>query len=152
MTDKKASEETAATALTGAEYWAGVQSATDVTISVSQMVAAVFAKSSTVTALSIAAGVVNIDLSLGDFFTLALTANVTSITFSNLPDVGKGASKWIEIVQGAGPYTVAFPTSFKWAGGTVGVVSTVSATVDELAITTVNNGTAWRATLGKAFA
>lgn len=106
----------------------------------------------TVTALSISSGVVNIDCSLGDYFTLTLTANVTSITFSNLPGSGKGASKWVEIVQGSGPYTVAFPSSFKWAGGTLGVVSTVNATVDELAITTVNNGTAWKATLAKAFA
>lgn len=104
----------------------------------------------TVTALSIASGVVNIDCSLGDYFTLTLTANVTSITFSNLPGSGKGASKWIEIAQG-GSYTVAWPASFKWAGGTAGVVSTASAT-DELAITTVNNGTAWKATIGKAFA
>lgn len=110
------------------------------------------AGSSTVTALAIAAGVVNIDCSLGDYFTLTLTANVTSITFSNLPGSGKGASKFIEFVQGAGPFTVAWPASFKWAGGTVGSVSTVNATVDELAITTLNNGTAWKATLAKAWA
>lgn len=38
-----------------------------------------------VTALSISSGVVNINCALGDYFTLSLTANVTSITFSNLP-------------------------------------------------------------------
>lgn len=104
----------------------------------------------TVTALAIVAGVVDIDCALGDYFTLALSANVTSITFSNLPGAGKGASKWIEIVQGGG-YTVAWPASFKWAGGSAGAVSATSAT-DELGITTVNNGTSWKATLGKAFA
>ncbi|MGK2897201.1 MAG: hypothetical protein ACSLE9_00740 [Burkholderiaceae bacterium] len=113
--------------------------------------AAASAGANTVTALSISSGVVNIDCSLGDYFTLALTAHVTSITFSNLPGSGKGASKWVEIVQGAGPYTVAWPASFKWAGGSAGAVSTANAAVDELAITTVNNGTAWKATLGQAF-
>lgn len=105
-----------------------------------------------VTALSISSGVVNIDCALGDYFTLALTANVTSITFSNLPGSGKGATKWIEIVQDSTPRTVAWPASFKWEGGSAGAVSTGSGAVDELAITTLNNGTAWKASLAKAFA
>jgi hypothetical protein len=102
-------------------------------------------------ALSIASGVVDVDCSLSDYFTLTLTANVTSITFSNLPGSGKAATKWIEIVQGAGPYTVAWPASFKWAGGSAGAVSTGNGDVDELAITTLNNGSAWKATLAKDF-
>lgn len=105
-----------------------------------------------VTALSISTGVVDIDCSRGDYFTLTLSENVTSITFSHLPGSGRGATKWIEIVQGAGPYTVAWPSSFKWAGGSAGAVSTANAAVDELAITTVDAGTTWKGTLAKAFA
>lgn len=107
---------------------------------------------STVTALAIASGVVNIDCSLGDYFTLALTANVTGITFSNLPASGHGASKLVRITQDATPRTVAWPASFKWAGGTAGAVSTASAAVDVLAISSFDAGTTWRATLSKAFA
>jgi hypothetical protein len=103
-------------------------------------------------ALTISSGAVNIDCALSDYFTLTLTANVTSITFTNLPGSGKAATKWVEIVQGAGPYTVAWPASFKWANGSAGAVSTADGAVDELAITTLNNGTAWKATLAKAFA
>lgn len=106
---------------------------------------------STVTALSISSGVVDIDCSLGDYFTLALTANVTSITFSNLPASGHGASKLVRITQDATPRTVAWPASFKWAGGAAGAVSTASAAVDLLAISTFDAGTTWRATLSKAF-
>jgi hypothetical protein len=105
----------------------------------------------TVTALA-TSGTVNIDCSLGDYFTLALAGNVTSITFTNLPGSGKGASKWIRITQDSTPRTVAWPASFKWAGGVAGAVSTGSGVIDHLAITTVNNGTAWNATLAKAFA
>lgn len=107
---------------------------------------------STVTALAIASGVVDIDCSLGDYFTLALTANVTGITFSNLPAAGHGASKLVRITQDATPRTVAWPASFKWAGGAAGAVSTASAAVDVLAISTFDAGTTWRATLSKAFA
>jgi hypothetical protein len=105
-----------------------------------------------VSALSISSGVVNINCALGDYFTLALTANVTSITFSNLPGSGKGASLMLRITQDTTPRTVAWPASFRWAGGVAGAVSTGSGAIDLLAITTLNNGTTWHATLAKGFA
>ena len=104
---------------------------------------------STVSALS-TSGSVAIDYALGDYFTLALNANVTSITFSNLP--AGGASLMVRITQDSTPRTVAWPASFKWAGGSAGAVSTGSGAVDLLAITTFDAGTTWRATLAKAFA
>jgi hypothetical protein len=104
-----------------------------------------------VTALTISSGAVNIDCALGDYFTLALNANVTSITFSNLPGSGKGATKMIRITQDTTARTVAWPSSFKWADGTAGAVSTASGAIDVLAITTFNNGAAWHATLAKDF-
>lgn len=107
---------------------------------------------STVTALSSSSGVVNLDCSLGDYYTLALTENVTSITFSNLPGSGHGASKMVRITQDSTARTVAWPASFKWAGGSAGAVSTASGAVDVLAISSFDNGTTWRATLAKAFA
>lgn len=104
------------------------------------------------TALSIAAGVVNINCALGDYFTLALSANVTSLTFSNLPAAGKARTIMVEITQDASAAkTFAFPASFKWPGGTLGVISTALSAVDVLAITTFNNGTAWRANLGNNY-
>jgi hypothetical protein len=104
-----------------------------------------------VTALSINSGAVNINCALGDYFTLALNANVTSITFSNLPGSGKGATKMIRITQDTTARTVAWPGSFKWADGAAGAVSTASGAIDVLAITTFNNGAAWHATLAKDF-
>lgn len=145
---KKISELTAAADIANADVLPIVQSGTTKKLAFADLKKSMVG----VTALSIASGVVNIDCSAGDYFTLTLTANVTSITFSNLPGSGKAATKWVEIVQGAGPYTVAWPASFKWAGGSAGVVSTANGAVDELAITTLNNGTAWKATLAKGFA
>ncbi len=103
---------------------------------------------SAVTALAIASGVVNIDCSLGDYFTLALNANVTSITFSNLPAAGKGASLMIRITQDTTPRTVAWPASFRWEGAGP-AVSTGSGAVDLLAITSFDSGTKWDGTLSK---
>ncbi|MCL6710447.1 hypothetical protein M8R20_26350 [Pseudomonas sp. R2.Fl] len=97
-------------------------------------------------------GAVTIDCALGDYFTCALSGNVTSISFSNLPGSGKGATKMVKFTQDSTPRTVAWPASFKWAGGTPGAVSTGSGAVDVLAMTTFDNGTTWDATLAKAFA
>lgn len=110
------------------------------------------AANDTVTVAASASGVLNINLALGDYFTIALSENVTSLTFSNLPGSGKGASKMLRFTQDSTPRTVAWPASFRWAGGVAGAVSTGSGAIDLLAITTLNNGTNWNATLAKAFA
>lgn len=102
----------------------------------------------TVSVLTPAAGVVTIDLSLGDYFTLAPTANVTSIVFTNLPGSGKGTTKMIRFTQDTTPRTVAWPASFRWEGAAPSV-STGSGAVDVLSITTFDNGTKWDATLSK---
>jgi len=108
---------------------------------------------SPINALANVAGVVNIDCSLGNFFTLALAANVTSITFSNLPAAGLAQSIMVAITQDpATARTVAFPAAFDWPGGTVGVVSTGLSAVDLLGISTFNQGTTWLANLAKAYA
>lgn len=106
-----------------------------------------------VSALTNSAGTVAINCALGDYFTLSLTANVTSITFSNLPASGKAQTIMVEVKQDAtGSRTATWPSSFKWAGGSAGVLSTAANSVDVLALTTFDQGTTWRATLAKAFA
>jgi hypothetical protein len=102
----------------------------------------------TVTALA-TSGSVGIDVSLGDYFTLALAGNVSGFTFSNLPGSGKGVSLMIRITQDATARTVAWPSSFRWEG-TAPVVSTGSGAIDLLALTSFDNGTKWDATLSKA--
>lgn len=102
-----------------------------------------------VNALTNSAGVVNIDCSLGDYFTLALGANVTSITFSNLPASGKAASLMVRVTQDPSTArTVAWPASFRWEG-TAPAVSTTLSAVDLLAITSFDQGTKWDGTLSK---
>lgn len=106
---------------------------------------------SSVSALA-TSGAITVNYALGDYFTIALAGNVTSWSFSNMPGTGKGATLMIRITQDSTPRTVAWPASFKWAGGVAGSVSTGSGAIDVLAITTFDNGTTWVATLAKAFA
>lgn len=102
-----------------------------------------------VSVLAISSGNVTVDCSLGDYFTLALNANVTGWTFTN---VAPGCSLLIEFTQDSTSRTVAWPTSFVWPGGVAGAVSTGSGAQDMLAISTFDAGGSWKATIGKAFA
>lgn len=103
---------------------------------------------SPVTAVTSSGGVLNLNLTLGNYFTVALTENVTSITFSNLPGSGFGTTVMVRITQGLGSYTVAWPASFRWEGAAP-TVSTANGAVDVLAILTFDNGTKWDAILSE---
>ena len=95
-------------------------------------------------ALSIAAGVVAIDLSLGEHFTLTLSANVTSITFTNLPAAGFARELSIRFVQDAtGGRTVALPASFKATGGSDTAVAAAASAYTLLTAVTFDQGTRW---------
>lgn len=108
---------------------------------------------SPVTALAIAAGVVNIDCSLGDYFTLALTANVTSITFSNLPASGIGRTLCVAIAQDAtGSRTVALPASFKAIGNSDTAVQSAANAKTRLIMSTLDGGTTWPYAMAKVAA
>lgn len=102
-----------------------------------------------VNAAPVSSGVATVDCSLGDYFTLAPTANLTGWTFTNVPPA---CSLMIDITQDTTARTVAWPASFKWAAGSPGAVSTTAGAKDLLAITTFNGGVTWHVTLAKAFA
>lgn len=101
-----------------------------------------------VTALTISAGTVNIDCALGDFFTLALTANVTGITFTNLPASGRAVSLALRVRQdGTGGRTVALPASFRATTGSDTAVQSAANAWTLLTLTTFDQGTRWEYTM-----
>lgn len=106
----------------------------------------------TVTALSISAGAVTINLALGNMFTITLNQNITTTTFTNVPASGKGQGITIEVKQDAtGGRTWTWPAAVKWSGGTY--VPTVTANaIDEVSFRTYDQGTTYRGTYAKAYA
>lgn len=96
-----------------------------------------------ITALAIATGTINIDCELGDYFTLALNANVGTMTFSNLPPAGMGRTLSITITQGSGGNTLALPSSFKFISGSDTTVQDAGAAVTKLFIETIDGGATW---------
>lgn len=108
---------------------------------------------SPVTVLSIAAGVVTVDCSLGDYFTLTLTANVTGITFSNLPASGVGRALCIDFTQDAtGGRTVALPASFKAIGNSDTAVQSAANAKTRMILSTIDGGTTWPYSMAKVAA
>lgn len=102
----------------------------------------------TVSSVSSVSGVVTLDWSLGDYFLLELTENVTSWVIDNPPGAGLGFSLMVEITQGAGPYTVAKPDTVP---GGVLAVSTDDGAVDLLAISSFDNGATLRSNLANDY-
>lgn len=91
-------------------------------------------------ALAIVAGAVAIDLSSYIDFTLALTANVTSLAFSNATQ-GSGASFMIEVTANGTPFT--------WADSAVALngaytPSSTNGKRDLLSYMTFDGGATWR--------
>lgn len=102
-------------------------------------------------AVTFSATAMAIDCALSNVFTTTFTANVTTApTLSNLKD-GQSIN-WFITQDATGSRTMTWPTSFKWPGGTAGVLSTAANSVD-LVVATYRSATGfWYATLSKAFA
>lgn len=148
MADMKISDLTAAAALTSsdlAELEQPGESAGTRSRKITLALLHAFFRKRVVTALSIASGTVTVDCSLGEKFTLTLSANVTTLTLSNLLGSGFATEVEIEITQdGTGGRTFALPAAFKALGGSDTAIAAGANAVTVLTAVTFDNGTTWR--------
>lgn len=87
------------------------------------------------------------DMANGNVQTITATASGTMVTPAN---ASAGTTLILKITQdGTGSRVVTWPSTFKWPGGTAGVLSTAAGAVDVL--TGVYDGTNWSVSLQKAF-
>lgn len=102
-----------------------------------------------VAAVSISSNTLTLDLSASNIFACTLNANVTTFTISNTPATSGIAIGFTVIFTADGtPRTVAWPSSFKWAGGTA---PTITGTIDKRDVFTLvspDNGSSWLAFVG----
>lgn len=93
----------------------------------------------------------NLDCSNGNVQSLTMTDNVpiSGFVVSNPKD---GQTVNLFIKQGAGAYTLGWPTNFKWPGGVAGTISTTNNATDLLVLTYRAATAFWYCTLLKAFA
>lgn len=101
-------------------------------------------------AVTFSATAMAINCALSNAFTTTFTANVTvAPTFSNLKD-GQTIN-WFITQDATGSRTMTWPASFKWPGGTAGVLSTAANAVDLVVATYRATPGHWYVTLTKDF-
>jgi hypothetical protein len=90
------------------------------------------------------------DCKLSNVFTTTLTANI--IAAISLINPGDGQTlNWFFTQDATGSRTMIWPTTFKWAGGTAGVLSTAANSVDLLVATYRAATGFWYVSLSKDF-
>jgi len=87
-------------------------------------------------------GTATIDLSTGRLFEVTLTAN-TTIAFSNVPAAGVVSCTLVLIQDSTGGWTVTWPASVKWNGGTAPTISTGAGAIDIVELFSYDGGTTW---------
>jgi len=104
------------------------------------------------TAPAISAGVLTLDLSLGNCFAVSLNANVTTLTISNPAASGKLASCMVMFTADGTLRTVAAPTGGVYPGGAAPVMTSTLNKRDWLQYMTFDGGATWFIfTLGQNF-
>jgi hypothetical protein len=104
----------------------------------------------TPSAVTFSATAMTVNCALSNVFTTTFTANVTTAPTLSSPIDGQTIN-WFITQDATGSRTITWPTSFKWSGGLVPVLSTTANSVDLLVATYRSATSAWYATLTKAF-
>lgn len=88
-------------------------------------------------------GALTIDLEAGNVAEATLTED-TSIDFTNPPAAGKAGSLTLILKQdGTGGWSVTWPGSVVWPGGSAPSLSTAADAIDVLTFVTTDGGTTW---------
>jgi len=129
--------------LTGAELLELLQGGVNKHLDIDALAA--FIRKQAVAAASSTLGVLTLDCSVAQNFTVTLTENITSIVLTNL--MGSGFTTEIEVEfkqNGTGGFTVALPANFKALGSSDTAVASAANAVTVLSAKTFDNGATWR--------
>jgi hypothetical protein len=92
---------------------------------------------------TISSGVLAIDCALGNVLAISLNANITSITFSNVPASGSAYSIILSFTADGTARTIAWPAAVRWPGGTAPTMTSTNNKVDTIVLYTYDGGTNW---------
>lgn len=101
-------------------------------------------------AVTFSATAMTVNCDLSNVFTTTLTANVTTAPTLSSPNDGQTIN-WFLTQDATASRTMTWPTSFKWPGGSAGVLSTAANSRDLLVATYLASTGFWYATLVKDF-
>ncbi len=95
------------------------------------------------------AATTNLNCALGNVFAITMIANITSLTFSNVPASGKAYAIVLKVIQDAtGTRSFTFPASVKWPGNVAPTLTSTANKYDVLVLFTLDGGTSWTGSVG----
>lgn len=100
------------------------------------------------TAPTISSGTLTLDCSAGNVFNVALNANITTLSFTNVPSSGTAFALTLLLTADGTARTVTWGASVKWPGGTAPTLTSTNGKVDAFVLFTHDGGTNWLAFTG----
>lgn len=97
------------------------------------------------TAPSISAGTLTINCAAGNVFSVNLNANVTTLTFTNVPTSGTAFALTLSFKADGTARTITWGASVLWPGGTAPTLTSTNNKVDTFVLYTFDAGTTWYA-------
>lgn len=94
---------------------------------------------------AISAGTLSLDLSTAGIFDITLNGNISTITITNPISSGRASSFIVILNYQSVIYTVTWPASFRWPGGTAPVLTNSNGKRDIFTIFTTDGGTTYNA-------
>lgn len=101
--------------------------------------------SSTRTAPTISSGTLTINLNTATVFDVALNANITTFTITNVQSSGRTSSFVLIFTADGTTRSVSWPGSFYWPSGTAPTLTSTNGKKDVFTFFTVDGGTVWQA-------
>lgn len=98
--------------------------------------------------VAISSGTLTLDLNDATTFLVTRNANITTLTISNPNSSGTAHSFSIIFTSNGTAYSVTWPASVKWPGGTGPTLTSTNAKKDILHFTTIDGGTTWYGFVG----
>lgn len=98
-----------------------------------------------VNAAGFSAGTVTIDCSLGNTFTLSVTAAITAWTFTNIPSSGKAFDLRVVLISDGTSRAVASPAAWNWGDNTIYTTTNITSGKEtHILASTRDGGTTWK--------
>lgn len=110
-----------------------------------QASALAYSYAETKTAPSISAGTLTLNCASSNVFQVNLTANITSISFTNIPVSPLAYGLTLSCVADGTARTIAWGASIKWPAGAPPTLTSTNGKVDTFVLYTYDGGTTWYA-------
>lgn len=99
----------------------------------------------TKTAPTISAGTLTINCASGNVFAISLNANITTLTFTNVPTTGNAFAVTLAFTADGTARTITWGAAVKWPSGTAPTLTSTNNKVDTFVLYTFDAGTTWYA-------